>query len=74
MLVHPSGTLQVPASAVTVGSFDGVRRGHQALIRGSRERNAKLEAPSVVDTLDLPPKAQSGGAPALYRGDDGTPR
>ncbi len=33
---------KLPASALTLGSFDGLHRGHQALIRGVREAKDKL--------------------------------
>jgi riboflavin kinase/FMN adenylyltransferase len=42
---------------VTAGAFDGVHRGHQALIRKVIERAAKLGAPSVAYTFDPPPRA-----------------
>ena len=65
MLVHPSETLMLPASVVTVGAFDGVHRGHQALIRRVLDRAGSLEVPSVVYTFDPPPRAYFHGVPVL---------
>lgn len=57
MSVHPAGTLKLPASVVTIGAFDGVHRGHQALIRRAKDRAARLSVPAVVYTFDPPPRA-----------------
>ncbi len=65
MLVHPSETLKLSASVVTVGAFDGVHRGHQALIRRVLDRAESLEVPSVVYTFDPPPRAYFRGVPVL---------
>jgi riboflavin kinase / FMN adenylyltransferase len=65
MPVHPSDTLKLSASVVTVGSFDGVHRGHQALIRRVLDRAESLEVPSVVYTFDPPPRAYFQGVPVL---------
>jgi riboflavin kinase/FMN adenylyltransferase len=65
MLVHPSDTLKLTASVVTVGSFDGVHRGRQALIRKVLERAGSLEVPSVVSTFDPPTRAYFHGVPVL---------
>lgn len=65
MLVSSAGTLQLPGSVVTIGAFDGVHRGHQALIRHAVERTDRLGVPSVAYTFDPPPKAFLHGAPIL---------
>ena len=65
MLVHPSETLKLPASVVIVGAFDGVHRGHQALIQKVLDRAEGLEVPSVAYTFDPPPRAYFHGVPVL---------
>lgn len=65
MLTHPAQTLRLWDSVVTIGAFDGVHRGHQALIRQSVDRAARLGVPSVAYTFDPPPKAVFGDAPVL---------
>lgn len=42
-------------SVVTIGSFDGVHRGHQALVRGLLKQAEKHQVPSVVFTFDPHP-------------------
>lgn len=41
--------------AVTVGNFDGVHRGHLALVTATRELAARVGGPAVVVTFDPPP-------------------
>jgi riboflavin kinase/FMN adenylyltransferase len=41
--------------AVTVGNFDGVHRGHQALVAAVRKQAERLGGPAVVVTFDPPP-------------------
>lgn len=41
--------------AVTVGNFDGVHRGHLALVSATRELAARVGGPAVVVTFDPPP-------------------
>lgn len=65
MLTHPAEALRLWDSVVTVGAFDGVHRGHQALIRQAVDRAARLGVPSVAYTFDPPPKAVFGDAPVL---------
>ncbi len=45
----PNGTV------VTIGTFDGVHVGHQAVLRELRQRAAEYECPSVVVTFDRHP-------------------
>lgn len=46
---------QFTGGAVTVGNFDGVHRGHQALVAAARKRAASVRGPSVAVTFDPPP-------------------
>ncbi|MER6969248.1 bifunctional riboflavin kinase/FAD synthetase, partial [Streptomyces halstedii] len=39
-------------SVVTIGSYDGVHRGHQLIIRHAVDRARELGVPSVVVTFD----------------------
>src|SRR4051812_32628902 len=41
--------------AATVGNFDGVHRGHQALVAATRKLAQTLGGPAVVATFDPPP-------------------
>jgi riboflavin kinase/FMN adenylyltransferase len=65
MLTHPAEALRLWDSVVTIGAFDGVHRGHQALIRRAVDRATRLGVPSVAYTFDPPPKAVFGDAPVL---------
>lgn len=56
MNVHAPGTLQLPASVLTIGALDGVHKGHQSLVRKAKERAAELKVPFVIYTFDPPPK------------------
>lgn len=64
MRVHRDGELP-PPSILTIGAFDGVHRGHQALIRHAVERANRLGVPSVAYTFDPPPRAVLEDAPIL---------
>jgi riboflavin kinase/FMN adenylyltransferase len=46
---------RLPGSCVTIGNFDGVHKGHQALISRVRELAGALDLPSVVMTFDPHP-------------------
>ncbi len=50
-----------PAAArqgvVSIGNFDGVHRGHQALVQAAKQLAQTLRAPTVVLTFDPPPLA-----------------
>lgn len=65
MQVHRAGDLRLPCSVVTVGTFDGVHRGHQALIRKVTDRSRSAGVPSVVCTFDPPPRAYFRAAVVL---------
>src|ERR1041385_2901251 len=47
--------LSVSNSVVTLGNFDGVHLGHQALIRSTVEAGKRLACPSVVLTFEPHP-------------------
>lgn len=51
-------------SVVAVGVFDGVHRGHQAILRTAGERARALGLPVVVVTFDPHPDAVLRGGPA----------
>lgn len=65
------GVEQIPPGwgrcVVTIGVFDGVHRGHQALIRAAVARGAELGLPTVVVTFDPHPATvvRQGQHPAL---------
>lgn len=65
MQTHPAKTLSLPTSVITAGAFDGVHRGHQALIHKVVERAAEVGAPSVAYTFDPPPRAYFQDAQVL---------
>ena len=52
-----------PNSAVTVGSFDGVHIGHQAILRDVVRRALSLKGQSFVVTFDPHPREVLGGGP-----------
>lgn len=54
-------------SVVTIGSYDGVHRGHQLIIRHAVERARELGVPSVVVTFDPHPSevVRPGSHPPL---------
>ncbi|GGE98564.1 hypothetical protein GCM10007285_27660 [Stappia taiwanensis] len=54
--VHPHAALALSSSLVTVGTFDGVHRGHQALLSNLVTRARRRGVPSLVYTFDPPPK------------------
>lgn len=48
-------SLASPGAVATLGNFDGVHRGHQALVRSAVEDARRLGAPSVVLTFEPHP-------------------
>ena len=58
---HPHDSLALSASIVTIGTFDGVHRGHQALLQEITRQARQLGCASVVYTFDPPPKTAFGG-------------
>ncbi|WP_066255255.1 FAD synthetase family protein [Neobacillus drentensis] len=56
MKIHTYDTLQLSASIVAIGGFDGVHKGHQKLIDSARRHAEKLQLHFVVYTFDPPPR------------------
>lgn len=56
MAFHQAETIFFKASLVAIGSFDGVHKGHQALILKMVEKSKQLGVPSVIYTFDPPPR------------------
>lgn len=56
MKVSNTHELTLKSSVMTIGAFDGLHRGHQALIRNAVKRANELGVPSVVYTFDPPPR------------------
>lgn len=48
---------------VTIGNFDGVHRGHQAVLAGLRAKARELGVPSLVMTFEPLPREVFGGEP-----------
>lgn len=65
MQVHPECTLQLDASILAIGAFDGVHRGHQKLIASAVKSARTQGCDAVVYTFDTPPKAFFAGARVL---------
>lgn len=65
-IIHgiPDNAFEQPA-AVTVGSFDGVHRGHQALLAALRAEADRLGGVAVVVTFDPHPRIALGRAEGL---------
>ncbi|MCF7850656.1 MAG: riboflavin biosynthesis protein RibF [Candidatus Marinimicrobia bacterium] len=47
---------ELSGSVATIGSFDGIHRGHQALIRACNNASKDLDLPSVLITFDPHPQ------------------
>lgn len=62
--------LTLDRSVVAIGAFDGVHRGHQALIRAAIRDARAQGVPAVVWTFDPPPKVFFGRASRLSTLDD----
>lgn len=56
MKIFRENELQLKESIVTIGAFDGIHRGHQALIRKAKAQADFYNIPLVVYTFDPPPK------------------
>lgn len=59
------GQLALSGSVLTIGSFDGVHKGHQALVNHVASRAHAKGVPSVIYTFSTPPKAVLGLARQL---------
>jgi riboflavin kinase/FMN adenylyltransferase len=51
-IVHSLEAVGTRRSVVTIGTFDGVHRGHEMLIRGAAERARELGIPAVIVTFE----------------------
>jgi len=60
----PGGDPGGPPVAVTIGNFDVVHRGHQAVLEVARAAAAPLGGQTVVVTFEPHPRAVVGGGPA----------
>lgn len=56
MKVFQNNQLKLEQSIVTIGAFDGIHRGHQALIKKAKSQAEHHGVPLVVYTFDPPPK------------------
>ncbi|UFJ41091.1 FAD synthetase [Brevibacillus humidisoli] len=56
MKVYVDETPDLSRSVIAIGAFDGVHRGHQAVIRQAVKHSKMLGVPSVVYTFDPPPR------------------
>jgi riboflavin kinase/FMN adenylyltransferase len=52
---HEHPPPEFTGGALSVGNFDGVHRGHQALVAATREQAERLRGPALVVTFDPPP-------------------
>lgn len=68
--VHRHDSLSLGGSVVSIGSFDGVHKGHQALLKNLSRSAAERGLASVVYTFDPPPKVVFGSALQLTDGDE----
>ncbi|MFC2253509.1 FAD synthetase [Labrys portucalensis] len=60
--VHRECELTLSASVMTVGAFDGVHHGHQALLTRVVDEARRNGVPSVIYTFETPPKVVFQGA------------
>lgn len=68
--VEPDWRIHMPACVLAIGAFDGVHRGHQALIGGAVREARSSGVPAVVWTFDPPPKVAFGRAAQLCPTDE----
>lgn len=59
------GVLTLEGSVMAIGAFDGVHKGHQAVIKQAVEKSLVHQVPSVVYTFDPPPRHFFKGAQIL---------
>src|SRR3990172_3053056 len=64
---HDLSEVSLPGSTLTIGSFDGLHLGHQALIRSMVEQARQTALPAVVLTFyPHPSVVLRGRRPAFY--------
>jgi riboflavin kinase / FMN adenylyltransferase len=66
----PAGALH--GAVVAIGNFDGVHRGHRAVIRAAQQRAAELERPAAVLTFEPHPRVFFNPSEKLFRLTDET--
>nr|WP_174614616.1 FAD synthetase [Virgibacillus ihumii] len=62
MEIYKAEKLNLSESIIAIGAFDGVHRGHQAVIQEAVRESKKRRIPSVVYTFDPPPRTYFQGA------------
>ena len=67
MKVHQTNHLQLSESVVAIGAFDGVHRGHQAVLREMVRKSRYEGISSVVYTFYPPPKSYFQGVQILTK-------
>jgi riboflavin kinase/FMN adenylyltransferase len=59
------GVLKLEGSVIAIGAFDGVHKGHQAVITQAVEKSRFNQVPSIVYTFDPPPRNYFKGVQIL---------
>jgi len=63
--IHEQCIPELTKSIVSIGAFDGVHKGHQAVIKNAVEKAKVLRITNVVYTFDPPPRSYFQGAKVL---------
>ncbi|ABK85156.1 riboflavin biosynthesis protein [Bacillus thuringiensis str. Al Hakam] len=63
--IHEQCIPELTESIVSIGAFDGVHKGHQAVIKNAVEKAKALKITNVVYTFDPPPRSYFQGAQVL---------
>ncbi|PGY99054.1 FAD synthetase [Bacillus cereus] len=63
--IHEQCIPELTKSIVSIGAFDGVHKGHQAVIKNAVEKAKELKITNVVYTFDPPPRSYFQGAQIL---------
>ncbi|HDR7824150.1 FAD synthetase [Bacillus cereus group sp. Bce018] len=63
--IHEQCIPELTESIVSIGAFDGVHKGHQAVIKNAVEKAKVLKITNVVYTFDPPPRSYFQGAQVL---------
>lgn len=56
MKVFTDETIHLSSSVITIGTFDGVHRGHQAVINETIKQSRLAGVPSILYTFNPPPR------------------
>jgi riboflavin kinase / FMN adenylyltransferase len=62
---HYDTSITLPSSIVAIGAFDGVHKGHQAVVKETVAKANLLGVESVIYTFDPPPRVFFQGASML---------